>query len=129
MGIDLDSFSEQRRDLVLALKSQKNVLLRIKEETIRKKSRAIWLLAGDNNTKYFHRYASVQKWINAVWEMKNAGGEMIMGDHGLKDLAVEHFVGIFSKPSNPDLLGKLKVIKIFPRFFEEEDCRKIYGKV
>ena len=53
IGTDLACFSEQRRDLVLALESQKKALLRIKEETIRQKSRVTWLLAGDNNTNTF----------------------------------------------------------------------------
>jgi len=45
-----------------------------KEETWRQKSRAIWLQQGDQNTIFFHHYASHMKNKNAIWEMKDELG-------------------------------------------------------
>ena len=85
--------------------------------------------AGDNNTNYFHRFASTHRSNNAIWEITSSQGEMVSSDKGLKELAVGHFFGIYSKPANPDLLGQLNVIKRFPRFFGVKDCEKIGGRV
>ena len=54
--------------------------------------------------------------------MKNSQGDLISGISGLKDLATEHFEGTYSNSFNHDLLRQLKVIKHFPRLFEENDC-------
>jgi hypothetical protein len=50
---------EATRKLILA-KDDKTWIL---------KSRALWLKAGDNNSKFFHQYANFFKSINMLWEI------------------------------------------------------------
>ena len=92
---------------------------------MRQKRSTIWMAVGDNNTEYFHRFATARKLNNALWGIKNSQGKLISRDRGLKELASEHFVGIYSKPSNTNLLSQLNVIKFSPRLFKDEDCAKI----
>ena len=43
---------------------------RLEEEYWRKKSRSLWLLAGDKNTSYFHKQAEAHKHFKAVNEIQ-----------------------------------------------------------
>jgi len=38
----------------------------LKEISWRQKSRALWLHAGDRNTKFFHRVANVHRKLNSI---------------------------------------------------------------
>jgi hypothetical protein len=40
------------------------------EEYWRKKSRSLWLKAGDKNSSFFHKQAQARKWSNAILEIK-----------------------------------------------------------
>ena len=89
-------------------------MIQVKEETVRQKIRAIWMHAGDNNSKTIHNFASTRRRNNSVWELSNSNGEIITGDKGLKGMVVDHFTRIYSNVTHPNLLGQLKVIKLFP---------------
>ena len=63
------------------------------------------MVASDNNTNYFHHFSFTRRVNNAMWDMKNPKGEPITGNRGLKDLSIDHFAGIYSKSTNPDLIS------------------------
>jgi hypothetical protein len=48
---------------------------------------SIWLQAGDENTKFFHRYANKRKNINSIWKIDkgNNNWETIFKDIVLKE--------------------------------------------
>ena len=64
----LDSFSEENRVALKDCHLSKQEILLHKEETLRQKSRAIWLKVGDENSRYFHNYANKMWLTNSVWE-------------------------------------------------------------
>lgn len=61
--------SEASKTLLNNLVVQKSKILQEKEELWRLKSRAIWLKAGDCNTKYFHNLANGRKASNTIWQL------------------------------------------------------------
>ena len=57
-----------------ALEAEKAILLRQKEEDWRLKSRAIWLQAGDENTRFFQQHANGRRAANSIWELTDLNG-------------------------------------------------------
>ena len=47
--MDEDLFSAERKNRLLLLDGKSRKLLKVQEETMRQKSRAVWLKDGDNN--------------------------------------------------------------------------------
>ena len=75
-----------------------NLLLAREEKISRLNSRALWLEAGDKNTKYFHRFASHRRNINTILEIQDkAVGKSIMFKEKAK-VVVEHFQKRFTAP-------------------------------
>jgi len=56
------------------LSIRKEQLLLQQEITWRLKSRALWLEAGDRNTKYFHAFANQRKNKNSIWSLQIGDG-------------------------------------------------------
>jgi hypothetical protein len=56
------------------LEEKKHEWLDKEEHIWRLKSRALWLKAGNNNTKYFHQFANFRKNTNTISDIKNAKG-------------------------------------------------------
>jgi hypothetical protein len=52
---------EEHKTKVKRLEDKQRKLLLEKEKEWRLKSKALWLQAGDDNTKFFHRYANCRK--------------------------------------------------------------------
>ena len=67
------------------------------EKTWRLKIHAVWLEAGDNNTKFFHRFANQRRISNSIWELKNQGGLVLSKEDFIKEEAVSYFQGIYRK--------------------------------
>eukprot|EP00253_Pinus_taeda_P003525 PITA_03525 len=66
--------SQEAKDKILLLEKQRRQILLDREEEWRLKSRAIWLLAGDENTKFFHNFAKVKRTMNTIWNIKDEEG-------------------------------------------------------
>jgi hypothetical protein len=60
---------------IKVLEEKRKKFLLDEEETWRQKSRAIWLQQGDQNTKFFHHYASHRKNRKLLWEIKDEAGQ------------------------------------------------------
>lgn len=54
-----------------------------------------WLQEGDWNTKFFHLFTLIRRRRNKIERLKGDNGEWIEGAVGLKELAVNYFLGLF----------------------------------
>ena len=94
-----------------------------KEETHRLKSRATWLEAGDDNTKFFHDYAKGRKVANTIWSLDNSQGESQITFGGMSRTGVDHFHSLFRENNQATIAEVVIVAQLFPRFVEEDDNR------
>ena len=76
-GNEEEVFSEDENLQMKDLEKKKEKLLAIEEKELRLKSRAIWLEAGDKNSKFFHNYDSHKRNINTLCEIKNQEGRLV----------------------------------------------------
>lgn len=106
------------KELYSTLISTRSQILKEREESWCLRSRAIWLVEGDNNTKFYHKFANGRKAINTIWELQNAQGQMITEQQGLVSLANEHFKSIYKAPREANILEIMGVAEHFPRFVE-----------
>ena len=103
------------------MEEKKRSVLLDKEEKISKlKSRALWLEAGDKNTKYFHRFASHRRNINTILEIwDEARGIAILFKEKAK-VAVDHFQKRFIAPPRCPIYEILEVLNLFPQLITEK---------
>ena len=70
-------YSEEDKVGLIELESRKRKILLDREQEARHKSRAIWLLCGDDNTPFFHKFANQIKNANSIWKIKDDRGNMV----------------------------------------------------
>ncbi|XP_074313685.1 uncharacterized protein LOC141648875 [Silene latifolia] len=73
-----------------------NCLLQQEEVFWRQRSRALWLKAGDRNTKYFHRKAGQRKKKNRIGRIIVEGERVVTGVEEIKGAAVGFFSSLFT---------------------------------
>ena len=67
------------------------------------KSRAIWLEAGDENTKFFHQFANMHCISNAIWECSNDDGTIVNDMPSIKDGFVYFFSKLYMHPPSNNI--------------------------
>ena len=58
-----------------------------------------------------------------MWGLRDSKGTWCAETAGLKQVAVDFFRDIYSKPQSSSLLDQLKVIQLFPQFFEKDNLQ------
>jgi len=119
----------ENRDTLLGLEKRRRGLLEEKEARWRLKSRAIWLKAGDENTKFFQAYAKGRRMINTIWELESVDGEQICTFEGLAAMGINHFESLFKAQEESSIAEIVRVAGFFPRFVMEEDNRMLMGEI
>eukprot|EP00253_Pinus_taeda_P033651 PITA_33651 len=117
---------KEQYNLLLTKRSQ---ILKEREESMRLRSRAILLTEGDNNTKFYHKFANGWKAINTIWELKDQQGHTISNQQNLARLATDHFRGIYKAPGNVNILEIMRVAELFPRYVDQENMEEILKEV
>ena len=101
--------------------TKRSQILKDREESWRLRSRAIWLLEGDNNTKFYHKFANGRKAINTIWELVDAQDHIVTSQRQLAKLATDHFRCIYKAPREANILEIMRVAEKFPRFVSPDD--------
>lgn len=107
--------------LLLSLIAEKDRLMRIEEEHWRLKSRALWITMGDQNTRFFHKFASMRRRTNSIWDIEDSAGNSVSSQELIEKAVMGHFQKLFSKPRGINLQAQMEVIQCMPRIFTAED--------
>eukprot|EP00253_Pinus_taeda_P016616 PITA_16616 len=59
--------SLEHKEQITSLLAKRTHILKDREERWRLRSRAIWIKEGDDNTKFYHKFANGRKSINTIW--------------------------------------------------------------
>ena len=81
------------------MERKKKKILAEKELSIRLKSRAMWLLHGDGNTKFFHNFYKNRTTVNTIWELTNEEGQSVTGFDDLTEVCSSHFYNLYKADS------------------------------
>ncbi len=73
-----------------------NNLLSKEEKMWQQRSRALWLKNGDQNTKYFHSRATHHKRRNALVELQDSTGEVIIDSQEIGTRFVQYYEELFT---------------------------------
>eukprot|EP00253_Pinus_taeda_P032708 PITA_32708 len=119
---------EQKEQCALLIK-QRSQILKDREESWRLKSRATWLKEGDENTKFYHRFANGQKSINTIWKLQNDQEQKVNTSKELASLASTHFKSIYSAPGEANILEIMCIAELFPQFVELEEAEELSKEV
>eukprot|EP00253_Pinus_taeda_P006660 PITA_06660 len=118
---NLGFIAQEDKARLVELENQKNNILKNREESIRLRSRATWLKAGDENSRFFHNYAKGRKVSNSIWNLPLPEGGLADSFNKISQLGTAHFRGIYKSPAGINLAEIINVASHFPRFVEEED--------
>ena len=83
--------TEADRNSLVNLESRRRNILFVREQEARQKSRATWLLCGDDNTSLFHKFANNRKNINSIWKIEGDDGILVEGFDSIVKAGVQHF--------------------------------------
>ena len=91
-------------DSIQGVKDEINALLYREELFWGQRSRAIWLPAGDKNTKYFHQRASQRRRKNNIAGFMDEEGHWCTTNEEKERLAKEYFQRLYTT-TNPNEMG------------------------
>jgi hypothetical protein len=121
-------FEKVNLELLKVLKRDKENTLAVEDNSWRLKSRAIWLHSSDKNTNFFHKFTTMRRTQNMIWDIEDEVGNLHSFDQDFKKIAYNHFKNQFSPIASEDIRNQLEVLAHLPKFFTDTDCVEI-GKV
>uniref|UniRef100_A0A803QRP6 Reverse transcriptase domain-containing protein n=1 Tax=Cannabis sativa TaxID=3483 RepID=A0A803QRP6_CANSA len=96
-------------------------ILMQKEIFWRQRSQQLWLMEGDQNSKYFHAMATSRRRNNSIKKLKNDQGVWVDWHNNLSGLMVDYFGGLFSS-SSPDID---EVTNVIPRVITDDQANML----
>ena len=76
---------------------------------------------GDQYTKFFHQFYCHRKAKNTIWELIGVDGTKFTYFKELTKEGVKHFGNLFKDPKAHNIKDMMKVVRHFPRLFNESD--------
>eukprot|EP00253_Pinus_taeda_P006377 PITA_06377 len=125
----LGFISGDEKARLIELENQKVQILKLREESQRLRSRAIWLKVGDDSTRFFQNYAKGRKVTNTIWNLPLPEGGLADSFNKLSQLGTSHFRNIYRSPPGTNLVEIINVANHFPRFVNEEDTKELFAPV
>ena len=113
------------KSYMVELEVHKRKILLDHEHEARQKSKAIWILCGDDNTPFFHNFSNHRKNINSIWKIADDGGNLVQGFDSIDGEGVHHFESLFQEEKNLYLPELLKIAGNFPTSITEEENEDI----
>ena len=95
--VSRDSFSSSQQQALIGLEVSYQKKILHKEEMLRQKSRAIWLLAQDSNTKYFHNHANKKRLSNVIWEAKGEDESIVYDNIFIQNAVKNNFQDLYAE--------------------------------
>jgi len=125
----LGFISAEEKSHLIELENQKAQILKEREESLRLRSRAIWLKARDDNTRFFQNYAKGRKESNTIWNLPLPEGGVSDSFNKLSHLGSTHFRNLYKSPLGSNLVDIINVAGHFPRFVNEDEADEPYTPV
>lgn len=75
---------------------------RVEEESLRLKSRNLWLVSGDKNSAFFHKQIQTHLSRNHVAEITSPEGVVLKGTTLLKEVTTSHFQQLYKEEGADD---------------------------
>ncbi|WZY73255.1 hypothetical protein YC2023_005495 [Brassica napus] len=97
----LNSPSPLNASLELSAQNKWEELSKAEQEFFLQRSRIQWSGLGDNNTRFFHRYAKSRQSKNHIHYLFTESGERIDSQSGILDLCVQDFSHLLGSPLPP----------------------------
>lgn len=86
--IGIQRYNEAREEYLRLLERQ--------EIYWKQRSKQFWLKEGDQNTRFFHNYASGRKRNNYISRIRNKNDEWVENTQGMQDVITEYFSELFT---------------------------------
>lgn len=118
-----------QRDRLIELYATKRKILKEHEEVWRLRSRAIWLLEGDDNTNFYHKFANGRKAINTIWQLSNEQGHIVNNFPQLDSLVNSHFKQTYRAPLVVNRGEIIQIAQLFPHFVDQEASRELTKEI
>eukprot|EP00253_Pinus_taeda_P034418 PITA_34418 len=114
---------------LVELETKKQKILREREETIRLRSRATWLKAGDENTRFFHNYAKGRKVKNTIWSLPTPDGDVADTYPKLSQMGSSHFRNLYKQRQGTSIAEIINIAGHFPIFVNEDEADHLFDPV
>ena len=92
-------------------------LLEKQEVFWRQRAKQYWLRDGDNNTRFFHKFASIRREHNKIKRLKNEVGEWQDTEDKIQDTIISYFETMFTATTTEEQLSERLTFK---RITEEQ---------
>ena len=95
--LGIDFISEMDKMSLIELESHKRTILCDQKKEARQKSRALWMIYGDDNTHFFHKFAAHRKNLNSIWKINDDSGNLVEGSEAIAEAGIHHFEFLFKE--------------------------------